>query len=280
MSKREPDARFGPVIPYADLHSSDPEELNTFCLAVDRLLPRLAKLRQLQGTAGNGSPSSKSLIRDFLDIPADRAEETQVRDRLLSAMQQWLLCDQSVNGPTDPRRKRPGRTSPTGLALPLIREMVVSSLEGIEGMRGQYSTGGVTIAALQPLKPMPFRIVYILGLGEDIFPGSNVLSGLDLRSLKSLPGDIRPAEFNRYLFLETLLAVRDKVYLLYNNLDIQKDQILHPAVPLQQLKRYLNEHILDEEFERPGFRCWPTMKVIFKPGQDVTGSQRRSGSLR
>ena len=42
--------------------------------------------------------------------------------------------------------------------------------------------------------------------------------------------------------------MRDKVYLLYNSLDIQKDQILHPAVPLQQLKRYLSEQILDQEF--------------------------------
>ena len=57
----------------------------------------------------------------------------------------------------------------------------------------------------------------------------------DLRTLQHCPGDIRPAEQNRYLFLETLLAARDKIYLLYTNLDVQRDQELHPCVPLAQL---------------------------------------------
>ena len=92
-----------------------------------------------------------------------------------------------VNGQIDSAQESGQAGLGNGLALPLIREMILSSLEKIEGMRGQYSVGGVTIAALQPLKPMPFRIVYILGMGEDNFPGSNVLSGLDLRGLQRCP---------------------------------------------------------------------------------------------
>ena len=127
--------------------------------------------------------------------------------------------------------------------------MVASSLEGIEGSRGQYLTGGVTIASLQPFRPMPFRIVYVLGLGEDGFPGSNALPGLDLRGVKPLPGDIRPADFNRYLLLETLRSARDKIYLTYNCLEIQKDQILHPSVPLQQLKALSQRSHFDQDRE-------------------------------
>jgi len=231
----EPAPRFGPVVPFADLHSGDAEEVNVFCMAVERLLPRLSLLRSFAGTAREWVDHLDALIRDFLDIPDDRPEETQVRERLLAGLQTWLIRDYLGND--------------SSLApLPLVREMVVSILEGIEGVRGQYLAGGVTIAALQPLKPMPFRVVYIIGLGEDVFPGSNVLPGLDLRGFKGQPGDIRPADFNRYLFLETLLAVKDKLYLLYNNLDIQKDQVLHPSVPLQQLKRHLGTHVLDKAF--------------------------------
>ena len=137
----------------------------------------------------------------------------------------------------------------------------------------------MTIAALQPLKPMPFRIVYILGLGEANFPGSNVLSGLDLRGLKSLPGDIRPAEFNRYLFLETLQAVRDKVYLLYNCLDIQKDQILHPAVPLQQLKRYLSEQVLDQEFVETRIPLLANDECYLRNSQQESGVRGQDDTL-
>src|SRR5439155_16814973 len=91
-------------------------------------------------------------------------------------------------------------------------------------------------------------IIYVLGLGEDIFPGSNTLSSFDLRGHKRLPGDVRPAEYARFLFLETLLAAKHKIYLLYNNRDLQKDQELLPAVPLVQLQRYLSEHVLAESF--------------------------------
>ena len=44
----EPAPRFESVIPHGDLHSADPEELNAFCLAVEGLLPRLARLRQVR----------------------------------------------------------------------------------------------------------------------------------------------------------------------------------------------------------------------------------------
>jgi hypothetical protein len=99
------------------------------------------------------------------------------------------------------------------------------------------------------MRPVPFHLLYVLGLGEDLFPGSNALSSFDLRGAGRIPGDIRPAEHALYEFLETLLAARNKLYLLYNHLDLQRDQRLQPAVPLQQLQDFLSEHILKEPFQ-------------------------------
>ncbi len=132
-----------------------------------------------------------------------------------------------------------------------MREFVRAHLEGLDGGQGRYLTGGITISALQPMRPIPFSIVYILGMGEELFPGSNHLSFLDLRHHDRRLGDIRPAEQNRFLFLEALLAARRKLYVLFNNRDLQKDQELLPAVPLLQLARFLNERVLPqgEEFE-------------------------------
>jgi exodeoxyribonuclease V gamma subunit len=232
----EPLPRFGPVIPFADLHSSDPEELNTFCLAVEGLLPRLARLRHFQGTAHQWVALLEGLLQDFLKVPEDRPEESQVWNRLINSLQKWQLWDHLGD-------------EPQPLTLPLVRQMVHSVLDSIEGRQGEFFGGGVTIAALQLCKPLPFRIVYVLGLCEDFFPGSNTLPNLDLRSVQRFPGDIRPAEFQRYLLLEAMLAAREKLYLLYHNLDAQKDQELHPCVSLQQLRRYLKEHILEEDYE-------------------------------
>src|SRR5262249_23121730 len=121
---------------------------------------------------------------------------------------------------------------------------VHENLETIKATTGDFLTGGVTVSALQPLLPLPFRLVYVVGLGEDLFPGSNLLSALDLRSRQRLPGDIRPAEANRFLLLEALLAAQEKISLLYNSRDLQRDQVLHPASTVNQLRRFATEHIL------------------------------------
>ena len=119
-----------------------------------------------------------------------------------------------------------------GLPLALVREYVQNQLAGLAGNRGEYLIGGVMISALQPMRPLPFPIVYVLGLGEDLFPGSNALSSFDLRGAQPQHGDIRPAEGRLYDFLATVLSAQQKLYLLYNNHDLQKDQPLLPAVPL------------------------------------------------
>ena len=135
------------------------------------------------------------------------------------------------------------------LPLALVREYVHSQLEVLPGNRGEYLIGGVTISALQPMRPVPFEIVYILGLGESLFPGSNALSSFDLRAVQRLPGDIRPAEARQYDFLATVLSARRKALpSLQLARDLQKDQDLLPAVPLEQLQRVLGQQVTQEEF--------------------------------
>ena len=235
----EPAARFGHVIPFADLASTECEHLDAFCKAVEGLLPTLARLRTAQMTGQRWANVLQRLMQEFLDVPADRPEEAQVRDELLAATEKltsWdYLHDSSQRN--------------MGTPLALVREYVQGQLQMLPGNRGEYLIGGVTVSALQPMRPVPFSILYVLGLGDDLFPGSNALSSFDLRGAQRLPGDIRPAEERLYDFLTTVLAAQRKLYLLYNNHDLQKDQALLPAIPLQQLQRYLGRHVLKSEFE-------------------------------
>ena len=178
------------------------------------------------------------LVQEFLDVPADRPEEAQVQADLLVALEKLAFWD---------AHQEPSQKS-AGLPLALGGEYVQSQLEVLEGNRGEYLIGGVTIAALQPMRPVPFEIIYVLGLGEELFPGSNMLSSFDLRAAQRLPGDIRPAEERLYDFLSTVTAAQQKLYLLFNNHDLQKDQPLLPSAALVQLQRYLTRHVLKEEF--------------------------------
>ena len=128
----------------------------------------------------------------------------------------------------------------------------------------------MTIANLQPMRPVPFAIIYVLGLGDDLFPGSNTLSSFDLRGVERLPGDVLPAEGRLYDFLTTVLAAQQKLYLLYNNRDMQKDQALLPAVPLQQLLRCsLGRHVLRGRVSNRS-KCRPT--AMIQPFLTLPGS--------
>ncbi len=235
----EPSPRFGHIVPYADIHSTEREMLDVFCRAVEGLLPTLARLRTLKAGGTQWAIALTSLIRDFLDVPVDRPEEAQVRENLLpaiAALEQW----DALNGKSAARNELP---------LALVREFVQAQLASIEGSRGEFLTGGVTIAALQPMRPIPAAIVYVLGLNEEIFPGSNNLSAFDLRGAERLPGDVRPAEQRLQGFLTAILSARTKLYLSYNRYDGQKDQPLQPAVPLIQLQQYIAENIIDDAFQ-------------------------------
>jgi hypothetical protein len=144
--------------------------------------------------------------------------------------------------------------------------------------------GGVTIASLQPMRPIPFRILYILGLDSELFPGSNALESLDLRGVQREPGDVRPAEAKTYLLLENLIAAQEKLYLLYNNHDLSKDRRQLPAVPLTQLCQYLSEHVTQEPFRTVEVPRGNGADWLFDPGkkpdyQDVLVQYRDADRL-
>ena len=128
----------------------------------------------------------------------------------------------------------------------MIREFIRANLGSISGAHGNYLTGGVTISALQPMRPIPFHTVYVLGMEEGKFPGKADLSSLDLRLLKRRIGDISLPERNCYLFLEMLLAVQEKLYISYVARDLQKDRLQQPCSVINQLKRYVELEILPD----------------------------------
>jgi exodeoxyribonuclease V gamma subunit len=234
-----PAPRFGHVIPFADLASSDRDQLDRFCMAVEGLLPTLAKLRSMELTGERWASALDRLVQEFLAVPIDRPEEEKVRDELLASLRTLSRWD---------ALQAPFRKA-VGMPLTLVREYVQSQLNDLQGSHGEYLTGGVTISELQPMRPVPFTIVFVLGLGDDLFPGSNALSSFDLRGARRVLGDMRPAEQKQFDFVSTVLSAQQKLYLFYSNHDLQKDQVLLPAVPLLQLQRHLGAHVVDSEFK-------------------------------
>ena len=171
----------------------------------------------------------------LIEIPEDFKGEAVVRQALLKAFDNLELYDHLQEDASSP-----------ALDVDLIKEFIRANLGSISGGHGNYLTGGVTISALQPMRPIPFRIVYVLGMQEGYFPGKADLSSLDLRLSKRRIGDISLPERNCYLFLEMLLSVRQKLYISYVARDLQKDRLQQPCSVINQLKRYIELEIFSD----------------------------------
>ena len=97
------------------------------------------------------------------------------------------------------------------------------------------SSEGVTVASFVPMRALPFRIVFVIGLDERVFPAPDGLDALDLRAGGRQPGDVTPREQDEYMFLETLLSARDRIYLSYVARDAVTGERKNPASTLLAL---------------------------------------------
>jgi exodeoxyribonuclease V gamma subunit len=85
------------------------------------------------------------------------------------------------------------------------------------------------------MRAIPFRVVFIAGLGEGKFPSSERPSHLDLRAARRRPGDVSARERDKYLFLETLLSARDRMVLSYVARDELTGEALQPSSVVVEL---------------------------------------------
>jgi exodeoxyribonuclease V gamma subunit len=130
---------------------------------------------------------------------------------------------------------------------PIAREFVHEALARLPGSRGQYLADGVVVSSSLPMRALPFRVVFVCGLGEGHFPARDQADPLDLTCARRIAGDVTSRERDKYLFLETLVATRDRLYLTYIARDSQTGEELEPSPLIQELRYILRRGYLDEE---------------------------------
>jgi exodeoxyribonuclease V gamma subunit len=149
----------------------------------------------------------------------------------------------------------------------IAAELACRSLASLSGGRGRYLAEGVVVSSFLPMRALPFRAVFLLGLGESLFPASGRRDALDLRAAKRRAGDVDPSERDRYMFLETLLCARDRLYLTYVQRDEQTGERLQPSAVVQELmhilkKGYLGEDGLKNVIVNPPLRRYDSRQII------------------
>lgn len=129
-------------------------------------------------------------------------------------------------------------------------DLVRRSFKVIAGSHGQYLAHGVTVASFVPMRAIPFRAVFVLGLGQGHFPSSVRRGPLDLRGARRAVGDVSAREQDLYMFLETLLCARDRIVLSYVARDELTGDHLAPSSVVLELREWLAQYLVADELAK------------------------------
>lgn len=226
---------FNGKTPYSDTGSGNLNLLEKFCEIVETLHHISEQFCRGPFLGQEWKQKFIAACNHLFAVPSQLNAEKTVQKALFQAIDELCILDPVIEN-----------QRASGIDLSRFKEFIKSRLSGIWGGYGDYLTSGVTISALLPMRPLPFRIVYVMGMEEGAFPGKAETSSLDLRLNKPKTGDISLPERNRHLFLELLLSVKEKFYISYVSKDLQKDRVLQPCSVLNQLRRTIESEILLE----------------------------------
>jgi exodeoxyribonuclease V gamma subunit len=124
-------------------------------------------------------------------------------------------------------------------------ELARAALLGLSSSRGQPLSHGVVVAPLLPMRAIPFRAVFLAGLGEGHFPSSDRRNPLDLRRAARRAGDVSPRDQDKYLFLEALLCARERLYLSYVSREPLTGEPHAPSSVVVELLQMLDRGYVD-----------------------------------
>jgi exodeoxyribonuclease V gamma subunit len=126
------------------------------------------------------------------------------------------------------------------LPLSVIRAGLTDELEKA-GFSGGFLSGGVTFCAMVPMRSIPFKVICLLGMNQELFPREPVKAGFDLIERRRRRGDPSIRDEDRYLFLETILSARERLIIFFTGQNIRDNTVIPPSVVVSELLDYL-EH--------------------------------------
>lgn len=217
--------------------------------ALDSLLLKLASMHTeatIPRAASAWSAKLLGFVDDFFRI--DRRDR-EAREALatLRGLVEALTSD--TVGAGDPE-----------LPFAVVREVLLERLSAVSD-RQHLLMGGITFCGMVAARSLPFRVIAVLGLNDGEFPRQANAAGLDLTLAlgNRRIGDRDVRNDDRYLFLETLMAARERLHLSYVGEGVQDGKPRNPAAPLAELMGFLDQGTaaegtpLDEGQQRPWY---------------------------
>ena len=128
----------------------------------------------------------------------------------------------------------------------LIRFYLTQRLDKLSFGSG-FMTGGVTFCAMLPMRSIPFKVICLLGMNSNVFPREAQPLTFDLVAKHPRTGDRSRRDDDKYLFLESIISARNKLYLSYVGQSIEDNSRIPPSVLVSELL-----DTIEKGFELPG----------------------------
>ncbi len=214
---------FKGILPAGGVEGTRVEALGHLARFVDQLAHWQARLSQRQRLE-DWSACLMALIDAFFS-----AESREEGDLLLLRRQ---IADMRQSG------------AAAGLEEALGIDVVRTWLEGrLADARsgGGFISGGITFAALLPMRSIPAKLVGLVGMNQDLFPREDRPPSFDLMAAQPRIGDRSRRNDDKYLFLEALISARRYLYISYVGYDLQDNALLPPSVLVSEVLDYADE---------------------------------------
>jgi len=140
---------------------------------------------------------------------------------------------------------------PAELDFQAVRSLVKTTLETLLSDNTLPPGRGVQVSAYTPLRAIPFKVLFLMGLGEGLFPATERPDPLDLvASSPRRAGDVSRPEQERQLFLEAVLCARQNLVCTYPCRAATTGDPLQPSPLLLDLQETLGVDVWSRV-------CWP-----------------------
>lgn len=214
------------IEPYGDVAGLDAALVGPLAQLLNRL-EALLQTHSKPATPTEWTERLQQLLLDFFE--AGDNDDSYLLLQLQTSLEQWLEACRDA-----------GLTE--ALPLSIVRDFWLSQIDQ-GGLSQRFFAGSLTFATLMPMRAIPFRRIYLLGMNDGDYPRILPAMDFDLMAKDYRPGDRSRREDDRYLFLEALLSAREHLHISWVGRSIHDNSERPPSVLVGQLR----DHIAD---------CW------------------------
>lgn len=151
----------------------------------------------------------------------------------------------------------------------MFSQLLIDAMDAPD-LNRRFMSGGVTFATLMPMRAIPFKHIYLLGMQDGAYPRPQVRNDFDLMARPSLfrPGDRSRRDDDRYLFLEALLSARESLSISWVGRSAVDNSERPPSVLVAQLRDFIDAHWVCSE-SASSVLNWLTHKHPLQPFAQV-----------